>query len=329
MIVTERLDGIPVSNDVREIQREESLLHIWPDPDIPAPMKIWKKYERLGVMHLPLKHVPGEFRPPRGIFESNYIHVEYQAMNGRQPFYHRNTHVEEITNHADGKRDVLTELGTVSLEVGDLSRIPIGCAHDNHAERDVHIIFYAPDLKESVNPYRSSEYLMPPYEGWKGTQSIEFVTSEMSAIGTDVSTFYTEEQLLLDNAKTSSERMQVVKSSGDKGVEWLYKSPNIWLGFNLLGPDNGSVYTRHRMADEVQIQISGKRWLVTQRGSVEMHPGDSVSIPLGCAFTSITQEDCKYLTLLMRHPAEAKMPFEKVAEETTSELVAAARQGHS
>lgn len=170
---------------------------------------------------------------------------------------------------------------------------------------------------------------MPPCDGWKATRCIEFVTGEMSAIGTDVSTFYTSEQTLLDHAKTTSERMQVVKSSGEEGAELLYKSPNIWLGFNLLSQDNGSVYTRHRMADEVQIQISGRRWLVTQRGSVEMRTGDSVSIPLGCALTSITQEDCKYLVFLMRHPAEATMPFDRVAEETTPLLLSLARQASS
>ena len=326
MIITERIDSIPVNDHVREIRREETLLHTWPDPDIPAAMKIWQKYEPLEVINLPLKHIPGEFLPPRGIFESKYIHMEYQAMNGRQPFYHRNVDVDEITYHADGKRDVMTELGTISLDIGDLAKIPVDVAHDNHAEGDVHIIFYAPDMRENVEPYKVSEYRMPPFEGWKPTQSIEFVTGEMSAIGTDVSTFYTDEQSLLDHAKSTSERMQAVKSSGKQGYEWLYKSPNIWLGFNVLTSSDGSIYTRHGMADEIQIQISGRRRLVTQRGSLEMRPGDCVSIPIGCGFTNIVKEEgSKYLTVLMRYPAEAKMTAERVAEPTTLDLLARIR----
>ena len=45
MIVTELLDGIPLDNSVRSIQREEKLLHNWPDP---RPMNIWKKYDPIG-----------------------------------------------------------------------------------------------------------------------------------------------------------------------------------------------------------------------------------------------------------------------------------------
>jgi hypothetical protein len=84
----------------------------------------------------------------------------------------------------------MTEIGTISLDVGDLARILIDCAHDNRVDQNVHIIVYPPDMKENSTPHRSSEYLMPPYRGWKPTQSIEFVTGDMSAIGTDVSTFY-------------------------------------------------------------------------------------------------------------------------------------------
>ena len=65
-------------------------------------------------------------------------------MDGRQPFYHRNTDADEITYHAWGARTVLTELGCVDMKVGDMARIPVGVAHDNRATGDVHIIFYIP-----------------------------------------------------------------------------------------------------------------------------------------------------------------------------------------
>jgi hypothetical protein len=42
----------------------------------------------------------------------------------------------------------------------------------------------------------------------------------------------------------------------------------------------------------------------------------------------MTQGDGKYLVLLMRHPAEAKIPFKRLAEETTPELLSVARRLH-
>ena len=141
MLVTEVLDGIPVDDSIMKIKRDEKLLHSWPEP---GPMKIWKKYDAIGAISLPMYHVKGPFQPPQGVFESEHIHIEYQKMEGRQPFYHRNTDVDEITYHAAGVRSVLTELGTVDMQVGDMNLIPVGVAHDNHAHEDVHIIFYIP-----------------------------------------------------------------------------------------------------------------------------------------------------------------------------------------
>jgi hypothetical protein len=42
----------------------------------------------------------------------------------------------------------------------------------------------------------------------------------------------------------------------------------------------------------------------------------------------MTQDDCKYFVLPMRHPAEVKMPFKRVAEETDPELLSVARRLH-
>ena len=323
MIVTERLDAVPVDDSVREVQREESLLHQWPNPE---PMNIWHKYNPIGSIHLPLQYTTKKFQPPQAVFESKFIHIEYQNLQGRQPFYHRNVDVDEISYHAVGKRQVLTEIGCVNLEVGDMARIPVGVGHDNHAEEDVHILFYIPqDVTENIPPYRTSEYVMPPYEGWKAANSIEFITDNLGSVGSDLMTFYTDEQSLLDNVKGTSERMQVVRSSGVEGLEWLYKSENIWLGFNLFSDSNGKTYTRHRKAEEVQIQVKGTRWLITQRGTLQMEPGDTVNIPLGTAFTSVAHEENKYITVLMRYPAPAKKDFTKMAEPTTLKLLEQAR----
>ena len=248
-------------------------------------------------------------------------------MQGRQPFYHRNTDVDEISYHAYGQRQVITELGSVDLEIGDMARIPVGVAHDNRAEGDVHLIFYIPQgVQEEVPPYRTSDYAMPPFEGWEGGSSIEFITDSLSALGSDVSTFYTDEKALLDNAKTSTERIQIMRSSGVEGLEWLYKSENIWMGFTLFSSSDGKTYTRHRHAYEVQIQVKGKRLLITQRGTLQIEPGDAVSIPLGTAFTSVASEENKYITILMRYPAPAKMEYSKMAEPTTEELIEKTRK---
>jgi hypothetical protein len=326
MIVTEVLDGIPVDDSIREIQRDEKLLHIWPESE---PLKIWRKFEPLGVISLPMHHVPGPFAPPQGVFRSDYIHIEYQKMNGRQPFYHRNTDADEITYQAFGKRTVLTELGSADYAIGDMARIPVGVAHDNYAQEDVHIIFYIPQgVLENVVPYRSTEYLMPPFPGWEAKESgsIEFITEHLSEIGTDCSTFYTDEQMLLDNAKTQPERMAFVRSSVSGSLEWLYKGENVWLGIQNFENSDGKVYTRHRMADELQIQTMGKRTLITQRGTLQIEPGDFVSIPLGCAFTSVAHEANGYISVLMRYPAIPKKQFTKMAEPTTEETLIQARK---
>ena len=326
MIVTEALDGIPVDNSIREIMRDEKLLHIWPDP---GTMKIWNSYESLGAITHPMHHVEGPFRPPRGVYRSEFIHIEYQGMNGRQPFYHRNTDADEITYHAYGVRTVLTELGSVDMKVGDMARIPVGVAHDNRAHGDVHIIFYIPQgVKEVAVPYRSSEYRMPPFPEWKEKDAIEFITEHLSEIGTDTSTFYTNEKMLLDNASTSPERMAVVRASGSQGLEWMYKSENIWIAFNTYTQSQGDRYTRHRMAHELQIQTKGRRSLVTQRGTLHIEPGDFVTIPLGCAFTSVAHEEGVYIVVLMRYAALPKSEFTKTAEPTTEDLLQRVRMAN-
>ena len=80
VIVTERLDLLPEDDGVREIQRDEKLLLQWPDP---KPMNIWSAYAPIGAIYLPMEHIKKDFAPPQGVYESNYIHVEYQ--NVRKP----------------------------------------------------------------------------------------------------------------------------------------------------------------------------------------------------------------------------------------------------
>ena len=250
-------------------------------------------------------------------------------MNGRQPFYHRNTDREEISYHVAGERTVVTELGSVDMKVGDMARIPVGIAHDNIAKDDVHLIFYIEEgMKEVATPYRSTEYRNPPFPDWKPVDSIEFITGHLGQVGTDLSTFYTSEQMLLDNAASTDQRMAVLHPGEAQGTEWMYKSENTWYGITKLKKDDGSVYTRHRKAHELQIQVKGRRALVTQHGTIQVEPGDCLNIPLGTAFTIIANEENTYITILMCHPAEAKKAFVKTADRTTEETLLKARQSN-
>ena len=323
MIVTELMDGLPVDESVRKVQRDEKLFLTVPDP---GPMKLWKNYSPLGAINLPFHHVPGGFMVPQGIFESEYIHIEYSRLGGRQPFYHRNTDADEIAYHVTGTREVITEIGTLDLSPGDFSRIPVGVSHDNHGFNDVHIIFYIPQgVVENIPAYKKSEHRIPPFPGWEPKPAIEFYTEHLGEVGSDSSVFYTDELMLLDNAKTDPEKILGIRGSGQEGVEWLYKSDNIWLGETTLTRADGTKYTRHRMADEIQIQVKGRRALITQRGTLELQPGDFVSIPQGCAFTSITDEANVFISCLMRYPAFAKKDYAKVARSSTAEVVAEMR----
>ena len=324
MLVTEVIDGLLQNEEVRTIQREESLLLQFPDP---KPMNIWHEYPPIGVVHFPMKHVKGPFSPPKGVFESDYIHIEWQRMNGRQPFYHRNQDCDEIALHVDGKRSVITEIGTADLEVGDFSMIPVGVAHDNRGIEDVHMIFYIPTpVSECKAPARSAEYRVPPFEGWEPVESIEFITEKLSALGTDMGTFCISEQMLLDTAKTEIRRLHVLRADPAKELDWLYKSEHVWLRVSNVSRSEGDTYCRHRAADEVQLQLKGRRTLITQRGTISVGPGDFLAIPKGCAFTSIFGEENTYVIVLMRYPALAVQPFEKKSTYMSADDIAKLRE---
>lgn len=324
MIVTEVIDGFLHDEDLAEIPREEDLLLQSPDP---KPMNIWRQQAPIGVVRFPMTHVPGPFSPPTGVFESDFIHIEWTRMNSRQPFYHRNQDCDEIALHIDGKRSVLTEIGTVDLEVGDFSMIPIGVCHDNRGINDVHMIFYitAP-VTERKAPSRTSEYRVKPYEEWEPAESIEFVSERLGALGTDTSTFLTKEQLLIDQAKNDKRRLHILRADHETGTEWLYKAEHIWIGVCKAKSSRGETYSRHRFADEVQLQLRGKRTLITQRGTVDIEPGEFLSIPKGCAFTSISNEGYEYVVVLMRYPAEAMKPFVKETEKIDFKKIAGLRE---
>lgn len=67
---------------------------------------------------------------------------------------------------------------------------------------------------------------------------------------------------------------------------------NIWLGVTNIAHSREDIYYRHRFADEVQLQLKGRRTLATQRGTVHIKPGDFLTVPKGCSFANITNEEC-------------------------------------
>src|SRR5438874_1273692 len=117
--VLQRIDAFPFDNPVHAIERVEALLLA--DP-LPSPMKRLRDHPPIGVIHFGDRYVEQAFAPPRGVYETADLRVEWQNMNGRQPFYHRNCGVDELSYQVCGERTVLTELGCVELAPGEFSR---------------------------------------------------------------------------------------------------------------------------------------------------------------------------------------------------------------
>ena len=330
IVVTELIDGFPVDDTILQVKRVESLFLTKPPP---GPMKLWRDYDLLQAVSLPTKYIPSKFAPPLGVYESDYVRVEWQKMDFRQPFYHRNADVDEISYHVSGERTFISEQGSIDLTAGDFLRIPVSVAHDNRGVEDVHLLFYIPaPVTECVTPSRTTAHKMPPFPGWEPKPAIaEMMTECLGAIGCDICVSLTDEQMLLDAAKTDPEPINVLRAStggGSGATEWLYKSTNVWLGSTTLTNAKGDVYKRHRRADEIQCQVKGRRTLVTQRGTIELEPGDMVSVPLGTAFTDLVHgEESTHITVLTRFPAPSKLKYSKTAKETSAELVAQLRKG--
>ncbi len=297
-IVDEIIDGFPTNRPVRTIKRDEKRFFDKPDP---ALMRfVTADVQPLGVYKFISKYEPVRFSPPRGVFEGPFLRLEWQTINGRQPFYHRNADVDEIGFQICGERTQLTELGTVELRPGQFSSIPVGVGHDNYGREDIHLIFYLHGPVEAcVPPVELGEYKTPPFPGWEQRPMLEISTLCLGGPHCDVAYSVIDESLLLQAATRFEEKMAVLEAPATTGhVEWIYKAPRIWIGHTNLEPSGTRSYTRHLCADEIQYQVSGRRTLITQRGIVELEAGEFVCIPLGCAFASISQEPSQHVSLL-------------------------------
>jgi uncharacterized cupin superfamily protein len=340
-IVTELLDAWPLADDIRVIPRRENLL-LQPPPE--TAMKMWRDYSLLQAVHFPNEYIAAEFSPPKDIFCGDTLRLEWQQMNARQPFYHRNADVDEISLQVSGERTLMTELGSVELRPGDFSRIPVGVAHDNFGRKEVHLLIYiiAPVTEIGHVTLLSEVKKGGPFPGWKkaAPAAIEMMTECLGARGCDIAVSMADEDLLLDPSRAQStsfaragEALVVqravaprVSCSYPQHPEWLYKSATVWIGNVNLDKAYGTVYHCHRRADAIQYQLEGSRTLVTQRGTIEMHPGDYICIPKGCAYTNISKGQCQYIVVLTSEVASVKAPYSKVASETSIEKVEAIRR---
>ncbi|MFC9424324.1 hypothetical protein [Streptomyces sp. NPDC056987] len=261
-IVTEVVAVIGSDQPSRTIERDEHLLLSPPHPN-PFPVKLWSDQESLTVVHFPQEYEAMPFAPPRGIYESAQARVEWQTMDNRQPFYHRNCDVDEISYQIAGERTLMTELGTVEHRPGEFSRLPRGVAHDNYGRRESHLLFYTPaPVNEERAASRTSEAVFPPFPGWQPGQVNEAVTQCMGMPGHDIGVFPVDELKLLEQVHAEKERLQVLGGSGESGMTCLYRSSTFRLGTVRRTASDQRVYRRTLDADEIQYQVSGRRTLV-------------------------------------------------------------------
>jgi len=336
--VQERFETFPFDGEPRLIDRQEDLLLA--DPMIPpGPVRLCRDHPPIEVVHCDLQQLerpPPEPQPeiqaesspesPRGIYGSDHLRLEWRTMHGRQSFYHRNVDAAEISFQIAGRRTLMTDLGTVELAPGDFSRIPVGVAHDNFGREDVHLLFYVPaPVDEALPAARTSEVLIPPFEGWEPVITNELITECLAGPGHDVVMAPTDELCLLEHAKDEPERIQVLRPADVPGTTRLYTSSHVHIGRVLHASGDGRVYRRIRNADELQYQVAGHRTLVTQRGTVELAPGDFVQIPVGVAFTSIHREPSEHIAVVTARGVHRVGEVARTGERLAADAIEALR----
>ena len=311
---------------VRTVERDEHLLLAPPHPS-PMPVKLWRDHPTLPIVHFPQQYEARPFAPPRDVYENPLVRIEWQTMDNRQPFYHRNCDVDEISYQIAGPRTLMTELGVVEHRPGEFSRIPRGVAHDNYGRRESHLLFYIPaPVDELIVGERTSEPTMPPFPGWQPDQVNEAITECMGTVGHDIAVFGVDEHQLLEHVHQEKTRLHVLRAPTTDGITWLYGTARVRLGSaTLTAGADGMRYRRTVNADEIQYQISGRRTVVTQRGVAELNAGDFLRIPLGIAHTSITAEHSEHLVVQSDRELSQLAETSRTAEAYSPQHLAAVR----
>ncbi|KAH7391589.1 hypothetical protein BKA64DRAFT_109409 [Cadophora sp. MPI-SDFR-AT-0126] len=323
-IVEEVIDSLPVDESVVRMSRKEELLFQVP-PNSPA-MTFWRDYEPLAAVHFSQTYTPSTFAPPRDVYCGNFLRLEWQQIQGRQPFYHRNADVDEVSLQIAGKRTLMTELGSLDVKPGDWSRIPVGIAHDNSCWEDIHLLFYFHAAAETGKIVATAAKREVQFEGWSPATVPELLTACLGTRGCDLAVSLVDEELLLKTCSTMQDLSLQRATDPGNDTEWLYKSQHVWIGVRQLNNAAGKVYTRHRRADAIHYQLSGTRTLVTQRGTIELVPGDFISIPMGCAYTSICVGESSHILVVTSQEAPLKANATKMAMPTTIQNVLLARK---
>jgi hypothetical protein len=300
--VTEVMTGEPFDRPERVIERNETQL--FQAPSEAAMRFLVRDLPPLAVYSVPVVYEPAPFARPQGVFEGAVLRLEWQTLDGRQPFYHRNADVDEISYQICGGRTLLTECGTVEFGVGQFSRIPVGVAHDNYGRQDIHLIFYlhGPAVP-GLEPVGRSKYLVPPFPGWEAKVMIENLTDNMGAPGGSIAFSMADEELLLGAAKQFNDPLELLEPSGPAGqAEWVYRGPKVWIGHTRMDRTQQRRYQRRVCGHEIQYQAAGVRTVVSQRGVVTLNPGDFTCIPAGCASASLTDGPSRHLSIVTSEP---------------------------
>lgn len=295
-IVTEDFEEFPFIGEPRRFRRDEKLLLTEAAPRVPGVS--WDPIPPLTVVQFPQEYLDGVFIPPRILWEGETGRVEWQQMNFRQPMYHRNLDVDEMSFQIAGERTLMTELGTAELRPGDMVRIPVGVAHDNFGRRGSHILWYFPAPMEDVGEVvRTAQVVIPPFPGWEADVVNEVHTDCLGGRHCDRAVQLSDERLILEQANEETGRLRVLSSQvQENSTQWIWQGTEHAIGITSIADSEGTVYTRRRNVDEIQYQIEGTRLLVSANGVVEMTPGTFVHIPVGVAYTSIVQGPSRHIT---------------------------------
>ncbi len=300
MNVSEDIMILAEEQPIRTVLRNEEWLLSGPPTD--AAIKAWRDQPPLEVVHFSHQYRAEPLSLPRVLFEHDEMRVEWQTMDSRQPFLHRNCDVDEMSYQIAGDRTLMTELGVVELRPGDFVRIPRGVAHDNFGRTETHLLFYTPaPVQELVPPARSSERVFPPYPGYQPRENaVELVTQCLATMGHDVVAFPADDRDMLNQVEHEEARVRVLQADPSPGTTWVYGTEKMRVGMVTAPVGRGRRYRRILDADEVQYQVEGQRTLLTQRGIVELGPGDYIRIPLGISQASIPHEPSRHISLLSR-----------------------------
>ena len=87
--------------------------------------------------------------------------------------------------------------------------------------------------------------------------------------------------MLLEQAQQETDRIEVLRADiATAEICWLYRSKEVMIGHSQSPASDGRKYQRHLDVDEIQYQLDGKRTLITDRGALDLEPGDFVGYQL-------------------------------------------------